>query len=122
MLIAINPKLPMRNKKATRDFYIHKLGFEDIGAADYEGYLILKKDQIEIHFFEFKALNPLENYGQVYIRTEDIETLYQHFLTEKVEIHPNGKLETKPWGQIEFSILDPDHNLLTFGQEKLLFS
>ena len=118
MLIAINPKLPMRNKMATRDFYIHKLGFEDIGAADYVGYLILKKDQIEIHFFEFKALNPLENYGQVYIRTDDIETLYQHFLAKKVEIHPNGKLETKPWGQMEFSILDPDHNLLTFGQKK----
>ena len=118
MLIAINPKLPMRNKMATKDFYIHKLGFEDIGAADYEGYLILKKDQIEIHFFEFKALNPLENYGQVYIRTEEIEISYQHFLAKKVDIHPNGKLETKPWGQMEFSILDPDHNLLTFGQEK----
>jgi hypothetical protein len=26
-------------------------------------------------------------------------------------------LETKPWGMREFSLLDPDHNLLTFGQE-----
>jgi hypothetical protein len=25
-------------------------------------------------------------------------------------------LEIKPWGQKNFSILDPDHNLLTFGQ------
>jgi hypothetical protein len=25
-------------------------------------------------------------------------------------------MEIKPWGQIEFSLLDPDHNLLTFGQ------
>jgi len=25
-------------------------------------------------------------------------------------------LETKPWGQKEFSVLDPDNNLLTFGQ------
>jgi len=22
----------------------------------------------------------------------------------------------KPWGQKEFALLDPDHNLLTFGQ------
>jgi hypothetical protein len=25
-------------------------------------------------------------------------------------------LATKPWGQREFSLLDPDHNLLTFGE------
>jgi hypothetical protein len=31
-------------------------------------------------------------------------------------MHPNGYLETKPWGQKEFSLLDPDNNLLTFGQ------
>ena len=32
--------------------------------------------------------------------------------------HPNGPLETKPWGQKEFSILDPDNNLLTFGEKE----
>jgi hypothetical protein len=25
-------------------------------------------------------------------------------------------LAKKPWGQQEFSLLDPDHNLLTFGE------
>jgi hypothetical protein len=42
--------------------------------------------------------------------------LYQTFLDNKVAIHPNGNLATKPWGQREFSVLDPDNNLLTFGQ------
>jgi hypothetical protein len=37
-------------------------------------------------------------------------------LGDQIPIHPNGHLETKPWGQIEFSLLDPDYNLLTFGQ------
>jgi len=32
-------------------------------------------------------------------------------------IHPNAPLEAKPWGQLEFFLLDPDNNLLTFGQE-----
>ncbi|ULT27166.1 hypothetical protein KUH03_10560 [Sphingobacterium sp. E70] len=52
----------------------------------------------------------------IYIRTDDIDELYQSFLARNIAIHPNGKLETKPWGQREFSILDPDSNLLTFGQ------
>lgn len=113
MLTAINPKLPMRDKAATKDFYLNKLGFREI--SDYGDYLIIEKDNIEIHFFEFRALDPKENYGQVYIRTNDIDKLYQLFLNTKA-IHPNGKLEIKPWGQKEFSMLDPDSNLLTFGQ------
>lgn len=113
-MTSIHPKLPMRNKDITKDFYLNRLGFEEIG--DYENYLMVKKDAIEIHFFEFKELDPKQNYGQVYIRTRTIEALYQYFLDHNVTIHPNGPLQQKPWGQIEFSLLDPDHNLLTFGQ------
>lgn len=104
----------MRNKSITRNYYINQLGFQEIG--DYEGYLMVKKDDIEIHFFEFKEIDPKENYGQVYIRTEDIDKLYQSLLDNKTIIHPNGQLQTKPWGQKEFALLDPDNNLLTFGQ------
>jgi len=116
MLTEINPKLPMRDKNVTREFYINKLGFKDFGSADFDGYLMLEKDHIQIHFFEFKELDPKENYGQVYIRTDNIYDIYQSLLDNETSIHPDGKLESKPWGQKEFSILDPDTNLLTFGQ------
>ena len=116
MLTVIHPKLPTRDKNATRDFYINKLNFEEFGSADFDGYLMLKKDSIQIHFFEFKELQPKENYGQVYIRTDNIDRYYQTLLDNKTWIHPNGRLEIKPWKQKEFSILDPDNNLLTFGQ------
>ena len=116
MLADIIPKLPMRDKKATRDFYINNLGFCEPGTTDFDGYLMLQKDNIEIHFFEFKELDPKENYGQVYIRTDDIDKLHQSLLDNGTPIHPNGHLEVKPWRQKEFSLLDPDNNLLTFGQ------
>lgn len=116
MLTDINPKLPMRDKAATKDYYLNKLGFKVFGSADFDDYLMVGKDNIQIHFFLFKDLDPKENYGQVYIRTNDIDRLYQSLLNSNVAIHPNGKLETKPWGQREFALLDPDHNLLTFGQ------
>lgn len=116
MLIEINPKLPMRNKDETKDYYINTLGFKQLGSEDYEEYLMIKKDNIEIHFFLFKDLNPKENYGQVYIRTYNIDSLYKSLLERKIGIHPNGHLTLKPWGQKEFSLLDPDNNLLTFGQ------
>lgn len=116
MLTEINPKLPMRDKVITKDYYVNKLGFQLWGDNDFDGYLMVHKDNIQIHFFEFKELDPKENYGQVYIRTNEIDKLHQSLLDKKISIHPNGHLETKPWGQREFALLDPDNNLLTFGQ------
>ena len=117
MIRTIIPKLPMRNKAITKAYYLEQLGFQLASERDYPEYLMVKKDAIELHFFLFPGLNPLQNYGQVYLRTAEIDQLYQYFLDRKVAIHPNGPLETKPWGMREFSLLDPDHNLLTFGQE-----
>ncbi|MBX2904477.1 MAG: VOC family protein [Taibaiella sp.] len=116
MLTTIIPKLPMRNKAATLNFYVTQLGFTDIGSADFADYLILQKENVEIHFFRFEGLDPKENYGQVYIRTTAIDTLYQSMLDNNCSIHPAGHLQAKPWGQKEFSMLDPDNNLLTFGE------
>lgn len=116
MITAIHPKLPMRSKAATKDFYLHQLGFQELGSSSYPDYLMIQKDGLEIHFFLFEELVPEDNYGQVYIRTDDIDKLY-HSLTDKPEIiHPAGTLQTKLWGVKEFSLLDPDKNLLTFGQ------
>ncbi|MEP4533065.1 MAG: VOC family protein [Cyclobacteriaceae bacterium] len=115
MLTSINPKLPMRDSSRTKEYYLNNLGFELL--SDYGDYIILRKDEVEIHFFEFKGLKPSKNYGQVYIRTDNIETLYQRLQDNSTPIHPNAPLQTKPWGQKEFALLDPDNNLLTFGQE-----
>ncbi len=119
MLTEIHPRLPMRNKASTRDFYLNKLGFQEFGNPDYEGYLMVQKDKIQIHFFEFKDLDPNENYGQVYIRTDEIDLWYKLAIDKKTNIPEAGHLQIKPWMQKEFSILDPDNNLLTFGQSLL---
>lgn len=116
MLTHVHPKLPMRNKEITKNYYIDGLGFEQRG-GDFPDYLMVGKDGIEIHFFAFPDLDPGANYGQVYIRVKDISGLYRSFVEKGVTIHPNGALERKSWGMCEFSLLDPDHNLLTFGEE-----
>ncbi len=50
MITKIIPKLPFIDKQITICFYA-KLGFFVL--ADYENYLILKSDNVEIHFFHF---------------------------------------------------------------------
>jgi hypothetical protein len=95
MLTDINPKLPMLDKTVTKEFYINKLGFQNFGSADLDGYLMVEKDNIQIHFFEFKELDPNENYGQVYIRTDDIDNLYQSLLDNNVSILADKTLGAK---------------------------
>ena len=75
MLTSVHPKLPMRHKDVTRDFYCRQLGFKEFGNNRYPNYLMLERDQIQIHFFLFEDLVPSENYGQVYLRTENIDKL-----------------------------------------------
>jgi catechol 2,3-dioxygenase-like lactoylglutathione lyase family enzyme len=114
MITAIIPKLPMRNLALTRAYYVDQLGFDVRG--EYANYLIVERDGLQLHFFLAAQLDPLNNDGQVFLRTDEIDALHRWFVARGVAIHPNGALSTKPWGQREFALLDPDHNLLTFGQ------
>ena len=58
MLTDINPKLPMRNKAITRDFYLNKLDFKEFGSTDYEGYLMVQKTIFKFIFLSLKSLTP----------------------------------------------------------------
>ena len=55
MLTAIHPKLPMRNKKITKEFYLNKLGFSIFGSNDYDGYLMIEKERSEEHTSELQS-------------------------------------------------------------------
>lgn len=115
MITSAIPKLPFIDKQKTLDFYLN-LGFELI--SDYGDYIILNLEKAELHFFIFPELVPKNSDFMIYLRIDnDIEIRYQKFQDLKVEIHPNGKLESKPWNQKEFSIIDPNGTLLTFGQQ-----
>lgn len=115
MIIAIIPKLPFINKEQTIDYYVNRLGF--ILKSDYGDYMIMELDKAEIHFFSYPDIKPDKSDFMIYVRIDnDIEELYQRIQDDGVMIHPNGKLEVKPWKQQEFSITDTNGTLITFGQ------
>lgn len=116
MLTQIVPKLPFINKNQTTGFY-EKLEFRMI--SDYENYFIMENNSSEIHFFEHKTLIPSESDFMIYLRLNDIQRFYDEIQEKGIEIHPNGKLELKPWKQREFSLTDPNGTLLTFGESVL---
>lgn len=113
--LQVIPKLPAIHLDQTQSYFEKALGFTL--NSRYPDYMIMSSGDTELHFFEFKELDPLTNYSMIYIRVPaNIEELYGKLEAAGAMMHPNGRLETKPWGLKEFSILDPNHTLLTFGQ------
>ncbi len=110
-LIAAIPKLASLDIERTLAFF-KKLGFKRGGS--YPDYGIVVRDGVQIHFWLCQdARIPRETACRIAV--EGIESLYMD-LSPLGVIHPNGALEAKPWGVLEFSVLDPDGNLVTFQQ------
>lgn len=115
MITSAIPKLPFIDSQKTRDYYT-RLGFTL--QSGYGDYLIMSLDGVELHFFSFPALVPTQSDFMVYLRVDQgIQDLYKSLQDKGIAIHPNGKLEDKPWRQREFALIDPNGTLLTFGEK-----
>ncbi len=112
------PIMPSRNLDETLSFY-RELGFEVIGRqrAPYP-YAIVRRAEIELHFFEHPTVVPQTSMAGCYIRVDDADLLYEvcsQLSLERVGIPRMGVIEDKPWGMREFHIVDPNGNLLRIG-------
>jgi len=45
-----------------------------------------------------------------------VEEFYREYQRRGGEVHPNGKLQTKPWGRREFAAIDPNGVCVTFQE------
>jgi len=112
VLTSIIPRLPSLDIPRSVAFYEKTLRF--VRARQDDDFAILRRDTVEIHLWKCADRHIAESSG-CRINVEGIEIL--HRLCEPHGIvHPNGRLETKPWGFKEFAILDPDGNLITFAE------
>lgn len=107
------PTMPMRDINETAETY-QKLGFRIVHRYDGEvPYLIVRRGEIEIHFFGLEGLDPAESYGGCYVRTDDVDEVFRAFAAARVgTLHP---ISLKPWGLREFALIDPNGNLLRVG-------
>ena len=113
----ISPLIPAGGDVEVAIAFYEKLGFTTIHK---EGnpirMAIVKRDSAEI-FLVKNDYKQLAEETSLRIHVTNIEQLYQEFQSKGGEmIHPNGKLETKPWGMKEFVVLDPAGVCITFYQ------
>ncbi len=69
--------------------------------------------------FAHPKLDPATSHAGCYLRVADVTSLYRAF--EAAALPRRGiprmdALERKPWGMLEFAVVDPDGNLLRIGQ------
>jgi len=106
------PVLASLNMDETIAQYTEKLGFR-AGYHD-ENYGIVVRDEIQIHFWKTDDKIHPEN-TSCYIYVAQVDELYAEMKAAGV-VHPNGKLEDKPWGMREFAMLDVHGNMIKFGE------
>lgn len=114
MLNEAHPILPMRNKQETKAFYVDALGFVSFDNENkWERYLMIRKDNVELHFSLYENLIPEKNDCSCYIRTDNVEDWYKLAKEKKLDIEK--ELQEYPWKQKEFVLRDPNFNYLVFG-------
>lgn len=107
------PIFPVRDINKAAEFYTQKLGFTITSA--YPNYLILKRDETWLHCSLAPGLDPRTNNCRAYVYVSGVDALYAECKTHNI-IHPNGALQERDYGMKDFAVLDPDGNLLTFGE------
>ena len=105
------PVLASLDIRRSVDFFVSKLGFDEVYAVQGE-YGVVRNGPVGIHFWA--CSNPdIPGATSCRVQVRNVDQLYQQCQAHGI-VHPNAKLEDKPWGSREFSITDIDGNLVAF--------
>ncbi len=110
------PVLASLDLDQSKRFYTEKLGF---AAERYGDYLIVTRDEMEMHFWLTDNRIHPEN-TSCYIRGGQVPTLYEEYAKAGIGTDPIGgerisDFEVRPWNMKEFYVWDCHGNLLKFG-------
>src|SRR5262245_56231430 len=99
------PQLPSGDISVTEKFFNSTLGFQTVAKYPQNGFLIVKRGDAEIHFWQTATEAQAKKIGgdsSCYIRVTNIEPLFKEFKAKNVPFR--YELEKKPWGMHEMQI------------------
>lgn len=125
------PALPVRNIQRSVNFYRGLLEMTPI--HEEEGFAVLARDAVTLHLWAASDESWRERSGDppvvsgaesfiagtasCRIRVEGVDGLYDVLKTRGI-LHPRAHLQNRAWGDRDFSVVDPDNNLVTFFERK----
>ena len=113
------PIMPAKDLAETRKLY-EFIGFETQGVWEEYGYMIMTAGDAEVHFTEWKDLDPFKNSSAGYLRLEDVDGLSERLATlgwpvDAESIPRFGPAVDTPWRMRETSWVDPSGNGIRAG-------
>lgn len=115
-LLAAVPAWPVSDQARAAAFLERTLGLQQLFDGDV-ALGILRRDAVELHLWVPDGSAPgaepyLAGSASCRVQVTEVDALHAHCARLGV-VHPNGPLTDTAWGTREFSVLDPDHNLIT---------
>jgi uncharacterized glyoxalase superfamily protein PhnB len=114
------PVLPAADAAASLAWWVEKCGFtETFRDATPPQYCGIKRGDAFLHIAAMTDTALARTVGDqtmVRIAVKGIEALYAEFQGRAGTVHPNGPLQTKPWGVKEFAAIDPNGVCVTFQE------
>jgi hypothetical protein len=120
------PILPCRTIQPVVDFYT-ALGFTvTFQQKSPNPYAAVELGGIQLHFFALKHYEPTESYSTCYVRTDDVDGLYEAFRAGLKAAYGKiptrglpriGTLKDTSYGTRQFLMTDPGGNCLRVGQQ-----
>ncbi len=114
------PVLPADDVAASLKWWIEICGFaetfRDNTPPNYAG---INRGEAYLHIAgmdDKKLARTVGDQTMVRLAVKGIEELYAEYQKRGGLVHPNGKLQTKPWGTREFAAIDPNGVCVTFQE------
>lgn len=111
-ILYAKPMLPSLDVPASLKFWEDAFGCKTwlYDGGEFGG---VQRDGMELYYFYTDRQEVCE-WTSCRLDVDDVDSF--HAIAKAANcIHPNGDIETKPWGYREFAVLDPFGVLATFG-------
>ncbi|MFM9972002.1 MAG: bleomycin resistance protein [Burkholderiales bacterium] len=113
------PVMPARDLEETIAFY-KDLGFSlAYRHPDLDEYMILRRGNLELQFFQWPQLDAQANFIGAYIRVGDVDAMYQSFAGARLPARGTPSMagiKKRAWGMREFHLVDCNGNLIRVGE------
>ena len=106
------PVLPAADTPESLNWWTQVCGFtETFRDATPPTYAGINRGEAHLHIAgmnDKKLARTVGDQTMVRLAVKGIEAMYAEYQKRGGQVHPNGSLQTKPWGTKEFAVIDPN--------------
>ena len=114
------PVLPAADTPESLNWWTQVCGFtETFRDATPPTYAGINRGEAHLHIAgmnDKKLARTVGDQTMVRLAVKGIEAMYAEYQKRGGQVHPNGSLQTKPWGTKEFAAIDPNGVCVTFQE------